>query len=94
MNNKHAFNYKLSNNNFTISNLSGKDLIKGEIRKKDDEWSSIIDFLTIDKKFSNKKIIGRTDLILELTKSNIILEDFTFDNEKLIDFVNKNNEFK
>lgn len=58
------------------------------------KFSSIITFLTIGKEFSNKKIIGRQEIIFALCDNNIINDNFKIDEIKLINFFEKYNELK
>ncbi|AWK05335.1 hypothetical protein HYN56_14260 [Flavobacterium crocinum] len=95
LNNKHAYNYTKEGNNFIILNLSNKEIIKGEITSiGDGKFSSIITFLPSGKQFSNKKIIGRNDLIFVFAKYNIIKEDFSIDETRLSSFIENYNELK
>lgn len=95
LNNKKAFDYNKNGNDFSILDSDGNILITGRISMNENgEWQSIIDFKTVDKKFSNKKIIGRNHLIFALAESNIIKKNFELDNKKLLKFIEKNNELK
>ena len=83
LNNKPAFNYSKVYNTFTISDLDGKELITGDITALgENNFSSVITFVTFDKKFSNAKIVGRNDLIFALCKNNVFTEDFKINEEK------------
>jgi len=95
LNNKPAFNYSKAQNYFTISDLDGKELINGDITAiGDNKFSSVITFLTFEKKFSNAKIVGRNDLIFALCENNVFTEDFKIDEAKLTEFFEKYNELK
>ncbi|MGH2564538.1 MAG: hypothetical protein ACRDE5_08495 [Ginsengibacter sp.] len=95
LNNKLAYNYTRNGNDFIISDLEGKELIKDSIISLGNgKFSSIITFVTVGKDFSNSKIIGRQQLIFALCENNIIKEDFTIDEEKLTAFLEKYNELK
>ncbi len=92
LNNKHALTYKRNGNDFEIFSLTGEKLIHGVISYENDRWISVIDFLTVNKKFSNAEIVGRNDLIFSLAESNIITEDFEINNEKLLLYIERLNE--
>jgi hypothetical protein len=95
LNNKTAYNYTRNGNDFLISKLDGKELIKGSITSLGNgKFSSIITFVTIGKEFSNEKIIGRKEVIFALCENNVIREDFEFDEVKLNLFFEKYNELK
>lgn len=93
LNNKIAYNYSRNGNDFLISKLDGKELIKGSITSLGDgKFSSIITFVTVGKEFSNQKIIGRQEVIFALCENNVIKENFELDEAKLISFFKKYNE--
>ena len=95
LNNKIAYNYTRNGNDFLISKLDGKELIKGSITSLGDgKFSSIITFVTIGKEFSNEKIIGRKEVIFALCENNVIKENFELDEAKLNLFFEKYNELK
>jgi hypothetical protein len=95
INDSKCFNYAKNGNDFLISDLAGKALIKGTIRKNlMGKFESTIIFLPLAKTFSNKKIIGRNDLIFAVANGNIIGKDCHIDNEKLKKFIEENNEQK
>lgn len=95
LNNKTAYNYTRNGNDFLISKLDGKELIKGSITSLGNgKFSSIITFVTIGKEFSNEKIIGRKEVIFALCENNVIKENFEFDEAKLNLFFEKYNELK
>jgi hypothetical protein len=95
LNNKPAFNYSKVYNSFTISDLDGKELITGDITALgENNFSSVITFVTFDKKFSNAKIVGRNDLIFALCQNNVFTKDFKINEEKLNAFFEKYNELK
>jgi hypothetical protein len=92
INDSKCFNYSKKGNEFSISDLSGKPIIKGTIRKNPmGKFESTILFLQLAKSFSNKKIIGRNDLIFALVNDNIIGKDCQIDIEKLKKFIEENN---
>ncbi len=92
---KLCYKYSLIENNFLITDLYNKELIKGIIKSEDDNnFSSIITFVTLNKKFHNKKIIGRNDIIFALCYDNVIDKTCKISQEKLKIFVDKNNELK
>lgn len=92
LNEQHAFNYKKIGNDFEILNLENEKLITGSISKVNGEWESVIQFLTVDKTFSNKDIVGRNDLFFTLAGMNVITKDFKLDENKLLGYINKYNE--
>jgi hypothetical protein len=95
LNNKTAYNYTRNGNDFLISKLDGKELIKGSITSLGNgKFSSIITFVTIGKEFSNEKIIGRKEVIFALCENNVIKENFELDEAKLNLFFEKYNELK
>jgi hypothetical protein len=95
LNNKLAFNYSRNGNDYSISNLDGKEIIKGIITSLGEgNFSSVITFVTIGKEFSNKKIIGRKEIIFALCENNVIKENFELDEAKLTLFFEKYNELK
>ncbi|PZX48802.1 hypothetical protein LV84_04316 [Algoriphagus ratkowskyi] len=91
LNDKHAFNYIKSGNYFEILNLNNEKLIIGNIYKEDEKWKSNIEFKTVNKSFSNSKIISRNELIFSLAESNVITENFELDSEKLLAYIEKYN---
>lgn len=93
LNNKVAFKYLKTGNDFTISDLEGNEIIKGSITSLgNNKFTSIITFIKIDKQFSNTKIIGRNDLIFAMCENNVITKNFDIDIDKLNDFIEKYNE--
>lgn len=95
LNDKLAYNYSRNNNDFIISDLDGKELIKGSITSLGDgNFSSILTFVTIGKEFSNAKIIGRQEIIFALCNNNVITKNFKIDKKKLRLFFEKYNELK
>jgi len=95
LNDKIAFNYIKLGNNFSILNLQNKEIISGVISLlSDGTFSSLITFVASGKQFSNKKIIGRNDLVFALAKNNVIKEDFTIDEVKLSHFFQEYNQLK
>jgi len=91
LNDKHAFNYTKSDNYFEILNLNNEKLITGDIFMEDGIWKSNIEFKTVNKSFSNSKIISRNELILSLAESYVITENFELDSEKLLAYIEKYN---
>ncbi len=91
LNDKHAFNYIKKENYFEILNLNNEKLIIGNIYNEDGKWKSNIEFKTVNKNFSNSKIISRNDLIFTLSESNVITENFELDSEKLLAYIEKYN---
>lgn len=81
-------------NKFEILSLNGEKLITGSIRKENDEWKSIIKFVTVNIEFSNNRIIGRNDLIFTLADANVITENFELDKERLLKYIQKFNQLK
>ena len=95
LNNKKTNNYSRNGNDFLISNLDGKELIKGSITSHGNgKFSSIITFVTVGKEFSNEKIIGRKEIIFALCENNVIKDNFEIDEAKLTLFFEKYNELK
>lgn len=91
LNDKHAFNYIKNGNYFEILSLNNEKLIVGNIFKEDETWKSIIEFKTVNKSFSNSKIIGRNELMFSLIESDVINENFELDTEKLLVYIEKFN---
>jgi hypothetical protein len=91
LNDKHAFNYIKNENYFEILNLNNEKLIIGNIFKEGDKWKSNIEFKTVNKSFSNSKIISRNELIFSLSESNVITENFELDSERLLIYIEKFN---
>ena len=50
--------------------------------------------MTVGKEFSNKKIIGRQEIIFALCENNVIRDNFEIDEAKLALFFEKYNELK
>ncbi len=95
LNNQLAYNYSRVDNDFVISTLDGKEFIKGSISSDENgNFSSIITFVTVGKKFSNKKIIGRKEIIFALCENNVLKENFEINELKLTEFFQKFNELK
>ncbi len=93
VNDSKCFNYAKKGNEFSISDLGGKEIIKGTIRKNVmGKFESTIYFLQGAKTFTNKKIIGRNDLVFSLVNNGIIGKDCLLDQEKLKKFIAENNE--
>lgn len=90
-----AFNYKKDGNHFSVLDLNNNELIIGDITSLGDgKFSSVITFVAENKKFSNAKIIGRSDLFFAMLNNNVINKDFKIDPEKLELFFEKYNELK
>jgi ABC-type uncharacterized transport system permease subunit len=90
-----AFNYKKDGNHFVVLDLKDNELIIGDITSLGDgKFSSVITFVAENKKFSNAKIIGRSDLFFAMLNNNVINKDFKIDPEKLELFFEKYNELK
>lgn len=95
LNNKIAFNYFRDGNDFIISSLDGKEIIKGSISSnREGKISSVITFVAIGKEFSNSKIIGRNEIVFALCEYNVIKDNFEIDEIKLASFFEKYNELK
>ncbi len=95
LNNVNCYNYVREGNEFKILDLNQKELITGKVEKNlNDEFECVVTFVEINKKFSNKKMIGRNGIIFGLVNSNVIKENFEFNNEKLSKFIEEFNEIK
>ncbi|RAR47906.1 hypothetical protein B0I10_107187 [Flavobacterium lacus] len=95
LNKKLAYNYTRDGNDFLISALDGRALIRGSITSEGNgKFSSIITFVTVEKEFSNEKIIGRKEIIFALCENNVIKKNFEIDEVKLASFFEKYNELK
>ncbi|MRX38564.1 hypothetical protein GJU43_04705 [Flavobacterium sp. LC2016-23] len=95
LNKQEAFNYRKDGNHFSVSDLNNNELIIGDITSLGDgKFSSVITFVVENKKFSNAKIIGRSDLFFALLNENVISKEFKIDPEKLEVFFEKYNELK
>lgn len=95
INDSKCFNYAKNGNDFTISDLNNKTIIKGAIRKNIlDRFESTITFLQVDKTFTNKFIVGRNDLIFSLVNYDVIGKDCGINIEKLNKFIAEYNEIK
>ncbi|MBF4492039.1 hypothetical protein IR010_05740 [Flavobacterium sp. MR2016-29] len=92
---KEAFNYRKDGNHFLVLDLNNNELIIGDITSLGDgKFSSVITFVAENKKFSNAKIIGRSDLFFAMLNNNVITKEFKIDPEKLDLFFAKYNELK
>lgn len=90
-----AFNYKKDGNHFSVLDLKNNELIIGDITSLGEgKFSSVITFVAENKKFSNAKIIGRSDLFFAMLNNNVITKEFKIDPEKLEMFFAKYNELK
>jgi len=90
-----CFNYLLNNGEFAIMDLNSKNIITGKITSLENgNFTSLINFVIIDKKFHNDKIIGRNDIIFALIENFVIDRNCNIDIEKLIKFVEENNQLK
>lgn len=95
LDNLHCYNYKLDGYSFIISDLNNVEIVRGLITPQgDSEFSSVITFVTLNTKFSNKKIIGRNDLIFALCQNNVLEKNCTINEEKLKEFLVQFNELK
>ncbi|MFK8010120.1 MAG: hypothetical protein AB8H03_27445 [Saprospiraceae bacterium] len=93
--NKKCFDYEKTGNSFKILNLDGEAVISGEIEslgKGTGKFKSIINFLTVNKKFTNPKVIGRNDIIFKLLDYHAINENCEIDNDKLMEFITQENK--
>jgi hypothetical protein len=91
----HCYNYKLDGYNFIISDLNNVEIIRGLITPlENSEFRSVITFVALNTKFSNKKIIGRNDLIFALCQNNVLEKNCTINEEKLKEFLVQFNELK
>ncbi|MDR6544386.1 hypothetical protein J2810_000408 [Chryseobacterium rhizosphaerae] len=80
-------------NYFEISSLDHKVLFSGIIRKNvDGNFESKITFHPIDKIYTNSKVIGRNDLILNLSSNQVINNNCSLNLENLRLFYEKSNE--
>jgi hypothetical protein len=92
---REAFNYQKYGNHFLVLDLNNNELIIGDITSLGDgKFSSVITFVAENKKFSNAKIIGRSDLFFAMLNNNVINKEFKIDTEKLDVFFAKYNELK
>lgn len=83
-----CFNYVKQGNDFTITDSNNKEIIKGIVRKNlTGGFESLILFVDAKETFTNKKIVGRNDLILALVKNKVIDANCRFDMEKLSKFI-------
>jgi len=100
---KKCFNYIKKNdvvidgvkvpNYFEIINLDNVVLFSGVIRKNESgNFESKIKFHPIDKLYKNSKIIGRNDLILNLSSNHVLNNDCSLNMENLRLFYEKSNE--
>jgi hypothetical protein len=95
LNQKAAFDYTKTKNKFVISDLGGSALVAGKIVPLgNDEYATRMFFITLNKEFYNKKIIGAKDLIKALVEHNVITQKLEIDTEKLLAFIEANNEIK
>jgi hypothetical protein len=95
LNNVNCYNYVREGNEFKILDLNQKDLIIGKVEKNsNDEFECVVTFVEANKKFSNKKMIGRNGIIFGLVNSNVIEKNFEFNKEKLNNFIEQFNEIK
>ena len=92
INDAKCFNYSKKGNDFSIADNNGKEIIKGVIRKNlRGSFESVIMFLNVGKTFTNKKVIGRNDLIFSLINYKVIGPGCQFNIEKLNKFIEENN---
>lgn len=100
---KKCFNYVKKNNvviddetapnYFEISSSDNKILFSGIIKKNESgSFESKIKFHPIDKVYKNSKIIGRNDLILNLSSNQVLNNNCSLNLENLRLFYEKSNE--
>ncbi|MGH1520098.1 hypothetical protein [Chryseobacterium sp. JK1] len=100
---KKCFNYIKKNdviidnetvpNYFEINSLDNQVLFSGIIKKNDSgNFESKIKFHPIDKVYKNSKIIGRNDLILNLSSNQVLNNNCSLNLENLRLFYEKSNE--
>lgn len=95
LNDENCYNYIREGNEFKILDLNQKELITGKVEKNsNDEFECVVTFVEINKKFSNKKMIGRNGIIFGLVNNNVIEKNFEFNKEKLNKFIEEFNEIK
>jgi hypothetical protein len=95
LNNQLAFNYQKNGNNFSIFDLKNIEIIKGEIYSLGNgTFTNKVTFILQEKEFTSSKIVGRNQLFFALAENNVINTDFSIDEKKLNDFINKFNEVK
>jgi len=95
LNQKEAYHYIITDNDFIIKDLKDNDIITGIITSLgDNKFSNIITFIALNKQMYSEKIIGRNQLFFALCKDNIINENFEIDEVKLNQFIEKNNNSK
>lgn len=98
-----CFNYVIKNdviidnekvpNYFEITSLDHVVLFSGIIKKKETgNFESTISFRTLGKLYKNSKIIGRNDLILNLSANQVLNNNCSLDLENLRLFYEKSNE--
>ncbi|WP_313611447.1 hypothetical protein [Chryseobacterium arthrosphaerae] len=80
-------------NYFKISSLDNEVLFSGMIRKNESgNFESKIKFHPIDKVYKNSKIIGRNDLILNLSSNQVLNNNCSLNLDNLRLFYEKSNE--
>lgn len=95
LNDVNCYNYLREGNEFKILDLNQKEVITGKVEKNsNNEFECIVTFVEINKKFSNKKMIGRNGIIFGLVNNNVIEKNFEFNIEKLNKFIEEFNEIK
>lgn len=98
-----CFNYVIKNdviidaekvpNYFEITSLDDVVLFSGIIKKNEmGSFESTINFRTLGKLYKNSKIIGRNDLILNLSANQVLNNNCSLDLENLRLFYEKSNE--
>lgn len=103
LDNKKCFDYIKKNdviidnetvpNYFEIITLDNKVLFSGIIKKNESgSFESKIKFHPIDKVYKNSKIIGRNDLILNLSSNQVLNNNCSLNLENLRLFYEKSNE--
>lgn len=91
---KLAYKYSIDETNyFEIKNLKGENIITGKITSLGNKkFKSEINFLTVNRNFTNEKIIGRNDIILNLNSHKVIKKNFELDEMRLNEFIDNFNQ--
>ncbi|MCX8531962.1 hypothetical protein [Chryseobacterium luquanense] len=80
-------------NYFEISSLDKTVLFSGIIKKSEDgNFENIINFRPLEKFYKNSKIIGRNNLILNLSSNHVLNNNCSLNLENLRLFYEKSNE--
>ena len=90
---KLAYKYTIDDSYyFEIINLQGEKIITGKITSLGNKkFSSVIHFPTVNRTFTNEKVIGRNDIILHLNSHLVIKKNFKLDEKRLNEFIDKYN---